>query len=97
MQKRKKLGPIGWHAPGTPPRSANVIDNNAVIVIEKSYVLVSMAKVGDDIPWTKRMPKNAKIRDLKEVILHQIFGRSISDVSIYLKMRNLRVVRFSET
>ena len=56
------------------------IDNGAFIVIEKTYLLVKIERVGEKGQWIKRMPKTANVCDLKKVILKGICNESVFDV-----------------
>ena len=60
------------------------IDDGATILIEKTFLLVNIKRVGGETEWIKRMPKTATIADLKKVILKDICDKSVSNVSLYL-------------
>ena len=60
------------------------IDDGATILIEKTFLLVNIRGVGGETEWIKRMPKKAKVSDLKAVILTDICPKSVSNIRIYL-------------
>ena len=59
------------------------IDGSAYIILEKTYLLLRIERVGEDGQWIKQMPKTGTISDLKKVILWGICDESVFDVSVY--------------
>ena len=61
------------------------LTDDAVLEVRLAFLRISIEQIGSAIPWSRKMPRKATVKQLKEIIAEDICKNLRAEISVYYK------------